>query len=635
MNAQKRIKFDVLVIGAGHAGCEAFAAAGRIGVKVALLTPSFSQVAVQPCNPAVGGPGKGHLVREIAALGGLMGKVTDRSGLQFRTLNKRKGPAVRSTRVQTDSEEYVKEMMKVLASLGDSTTILEDNVTDIMWSKVGGRKKIIGVKTSKRTEIYADAVVVTTGTFLRGLLFIGDEMTPGGRRGAKSSMKLAQSLEDLGLPMIRLKTGTCPRLAGNSINYSALEEQEGDKPTPFFDLETTDYNQPQRSCYLTYTGEHSHDIIKSKLKTSALYGGAISGIGPRYCPSIETKIERFPDKERHQVFLEPEDKNGTLIYPSGLSTSLPRYVQEEMVHAIAGLENARIVKYGYAVEYDAFQPQCLKPSLEADGIDGLYLAGQILGTSGYEEAAAAGLVAGANAALHTRKEPPLVLERDKAYIGVMIDDLTGKGVDEPYRMFTSRAEYRLLLREDNADERLMDVGVKTGLIPVSKTVAVRDRIRKSEMVSKRLSAKLLTPSNENNNRLLNAGIGKIKKPTSLYDLARREGVGLENMKSIAAWLNEISETVLTRVEVEIKYSGYLERQQRQADRLREVDRVWLPEHIDYSIIPGLRGEIIEKLQRANPSTLGQASRIPGVTPAALEILRVYCQRRAASISSGL
>ena len=629
--SEAELKFDVIVIGGGHAGCEAWAAACRLGVKTAMIVPSFGTVGVQPCNPAVGGPGKGHLVREIVALGGVMGKVTDESGIQFRTLNRGKGPAVRSTRVQTDSEIYVRNMMKTLEGYHKSGVIIEDFATGLKWEG-SNRKRIKGVYLKNGGLVECQTVVITTGTFLRGMLFIGDELIPGGRRGASPSVKLAESIEKTGLPLIRLKTGTCPRIAGDSIDSSRLEEQFGDDPPPFFDPDTTHFNLSQRSCFLTYTGAHTHRVIQENLHRSAMYSGSISGIGPRYCPSIETKIERFPEKDRHQIFLEPEDQDGKVIYPAGLSTSFPRDVQEAMVRSIPGLENAQIVRWGYAVEYDAVEPQSLTPHLEVDGFKGLFLAGQILGTSGYEEAGALGLIAGANAALSVLSVPPIVLPRDKAYTGVMIDDLTGTGVDEPYRMFTSRAEYRLLLREDNADERLFNEAVRTGLIDArnaAKTQAIITRI--DDSVS-RLQSTMLTPSLETNQRLTDCGLSKISKPVSLLDLVRREGGQLKKLLPVAPWLGELDAKTVTRLEVKIKYAGYLGRQEAQARRLAEVDSVKFPDDMSFKGIPGLRGEIIEKLSQSRPATLGQASRLPGVTPAAVEILRVYIARHLQAAS---
>lgn len=626
----KKTNFDVIVIGGGHAGCEAYAAACRLGVKTALVVPAFSTVGWQPCNPAVGGPGKGHLVREIVAMGGLMGKVTDQSGIQFRTLNRTKGPAVRSTRVQTDSEVYVQNMMNALAQYSEYGTILEDFAMGLSWDNGSGntiaKKRINGVHLKKAGLIACRSVVITTGTFLRGMLFIGDELIPGGRRGAEPSVALAESLEKTKLPLIRLKTGTCPRIAGDSIDTSKLEEQFGDVPPPFFDPDTTEFTLPQRSCFLTYTGKKTHEVIEQNMHTSAMYSGSISGIGPRYCPSIETKIERFPDKERHQIFLEPEDQLGKTIYPAGLSTSFPRHVQEKMVRSIPGLESARIVKWGYAVEYDAIEPQTLTPNLEVDGFGGLFLAGQILGTSGYEEAAALGLMAGANAALKAKEIEPIVLKRNQAYIGVMIDDLTGTGVDEPYRMFTSRAEYRLLLREDNANERLVHEAVRTGLIDKTSADEIKRSLEKMASFVNRLQKATLTPTAETNQRLKDAGLTEIKKPTSLFDLARRENNDLKKMISIAPFLDEIDAATATKMEVKIRYEGYLGRQEAQAKRLLEIDTIKLPADMTYDNIPGLRGEIVEKLKRSRPSTLGQVSRIPGVTPAAVEILRVYISR---------
>jgi len=621
-----RQDFDVVVIGGGHAGCEAFAAARRIGAKAAIVTPAIAGIGVQPCNPAVGGPGKGHLVREIVALGGLMGRVTDRTGIQFRTLNRRKGPAVRATRVQTDSAAYAAEMQRALSEVAAPGAVIEDEAVEIEFA-IGDRgRRVTGVWLARRGFVEAKAVVITAGTFLRGMLFVGDSREPGGRRGAPPSIALAESLERAGLPFIRLKTGTCPRLDGSTIDTAQLDRQAGDEPPPFFDPGTRGFSLPQRVCHVTYTGDAAHDVIRANLGRSALYGGAITGIGPRYCPSIETKIARFPDRERHQIFLEPEDREGRVIYPAGLSTSLPEDAQVAMVHAIPGLERARIVRYGYAVEYDAIQPTCLTPTLEVDGISGLFLAGQILGTSGYEEAAMLGLVAGANAALALRGDRPLSFSRDRAYAGVMIDDLTGRGVDEPYRMFTSRAEHRLLLREDNAGARLVGEGERTGLLSADRARDIRARIAAVDAARERLRGAVVAPSAEALAALAALGVGAIKKPTSLGDLARRDGVRLEDLRALAPWLAELEPEAIAGLEVDLKYEGYVRRQEALASKLAAMDEIALPPDIDYAALPGLRAEAIEKLSGIRPATLGQASRIPGITPAVVEILHVWCKR---------
>jgi tRNA uridine 5-carboxymethylaminomethyl modification enzyme len=619
--------YDVVVVGGGHAGSEAFGAACRVGARAALVVPRLADIAVQPCNPAVGGPGKGHLVREVVALGGLMGRITDSTGLQFRTLNKRKGPAVQSTRVQTASARYASEMAASLCGIGGGE-ILEDRALGITWESYGGRRRIAGITLEGLGSVIARTVVIAAGTFLRGLLFTGDRRTPGGRIGAGPAVRLAESLEEVGLPILRLKTGTCPRLDGTTIEYGALEPQPGEQPPPFFDPETRAPRLPQRVCYLTYTGERTHDIITRNLQRSALYSGAISGIGPRYCPSVETKIARFPEKERHQVFLEPEDTQGAVVYPSGLSTSLPEEVQREIVRSIPGLGRAEIVRYGYAVEYDAFQPRILKPSLEVDGVDGLYLAGQVIGTSGYEEAAALGLLAGANAALSVKSAAPIVLARDRAYAGVMVDDLTTRGVDEPYRMFTSRAEYRLALREDNADERLTDIGRAAGLVDSDRAERVRQMTREVERARKRLAGERLTPSRETNRRLRDLGLPEIGRPVTLVEMMRQRGMDLERLTRLAPWVGELPQKARTRLEVDVKYAAYLDKQQAAVDRLSRVEHVVIPAELDYSTVPGLRAEYAEKLARSRPSTLGQASRIPGITPAAIQILHIWCTRLA-------
>jgi tRNA uridine 5-carboxymethylaminomethyl modification enzyme len=621
--------FDVVVVGGGHAGCEAFAAACRVGATCALVTPDLGEVAIQPCNPAVGGPGKGHLVREVVALGGLMGRVTDRCGLQFRTLNLRKGPAVRSTRVQTEARAYPEAMRAELERFPGGT-LIEDEVVGLTVEGSGRDRRLRGLRLARGGEITARAAVVTAGTFLRGMLFIGDERAPGGRRGAAPAVALAESLEALGLPLLRLKTGTCPRLAGDSVDFAGLEEQPGERPEPFFDPGTRGTTLPQRSCHLTYTGAACHELIRADLGSSALFGGAITGIGPRYCPSIETKIARFPDRERHQIFLEPEDRDGSVIYPSGLSTSLPLPVQERMVRAIPGLERARILRPGYAVEYDAVQPRCLSPGLEVDGIRGLFLAGQILGTSGYEEAAALGLLAGANAARAAQGEPPLVLRRDQAYLGVMVDDLTARGVDEPYRMFTSRAEFRLLLREDNADERLVDAAAGAGLISPERAAAVSARRDRVERAAERLAGQFVGPGPSSAEVLTRLGLPPLARPARIADLLLRPGVRARDLAPLAPWIADEPAEVLDRLEVRVKYAGYLERQSARAEGLAALEDVRVPPDLDPRGLPGLRAELAEKLLSVRPATLGQASRIPGMTPAAIEILHVHLKARGAA-----
>ncbi len=616
--------FDVVVVGGGHAGCEAFAAACRVGVRAALVIPQIADAGCQPCNPAVGGPGKGHLVREVVALGGLMGTVTDWTGIQFRTLNMRRGPAVRATRVQTDSTVYMEAMAeRLLLQTGE---VIEDRAVGLEWSGTGSKRTVVGVWLDGRGLIKTSAIVIATGTYLNGMLFVGDDQIPGGRGGRPPSIRFAQSLKETGLPLLRLKTGTCPRLDASTIDFSKLEVQPGEKPEPFFDPETVSVRLPQLSCHLTYTNDATHEVIRKNLARSAMYSGAITGIGPRYCPSFEAKIAQFPDKDRHQVFLEPEDQFGKVIYPSGLPTSMPRDVQEAFVKTIPGLEKARILKYGYAVEYDAVQPLCLAPTLETDGFSGLFFAGQMLGTSGYEEAAALGLIAGANAALKILGEDPIVVPRDKAYVGVMIDDLTSKGVDEPYRMFTSRAEYRLLLREDNAQDRLLEHGLRCHLTNPSAAARVQSKMSAVSEVMERLKSTSINPSMENNKRLIDLGLPEIAKPSSLFDLLKRNDVQLNSLLPLAPWIGSLEREVFARVEVDVKYDGYIDRQQAQAEKLRSFEHVKIPTDLELEGVPGLRAELIQKLTKNKPATLGQASRIPGVTPAAIQILHVLCER---------
>ena len=591
-----KIEYDVIVIGGGHAGCEASLAAAKLGCKTLLLTMSADTIGALSCNPAIGGLAKGQLVKEAGALGGWMARATDATAIQFRMLNTRKGPAVRSSRAQVDRNAYRSYMKAVID--GQNGLDVREGMAEEILTKNG---VITGIRTALNESYFGKALIITTGTFLNGLIHIGLEHFPGGRIGEKNSEELANSLRDLGLRMGRLKTGTCARIDGKTINFEKLTVQYGDTEVIPFSFHTKGITREQLPCYITYTNERTHEIIRSNLDRSPLFTGIIKGTGVRYCPSIEDKIYRFPGRDRHHVFLEPEGLNTTEYYPNGISTSLPIDVQEKIVASIEGLEDAKITRPGYGIEYDYADPTQLYPTLETKSIPNLYLAGQINGTTGYEEAASLGLMAGINASLKVKGKAPLVLGRSQGYIGVLIDDLVTKGTTEPYRMFTSRVEYRLLLREDNADMRMAPIGHRIGLIDddlYQKTIKKRERIE------------------EDIKRLKENGLEKIlRRPNVSYeDLPESEvpqSLSKEEMKSI---------------EIEIKYAGYIERQTREVVRLNKIERIKIPENLNYGKVPGLSSEIKEKLEKIKPSNLGQAARVSGVTPAAVSILMVYIDR---------
>jgi len=613
--------FNVIVIGAGHAGCEAALAASRIGLSTCMLTANLDTIAHMSCNPAIGGLAKGHLVREIDALGGEMAKATDNAGIQFRMLNLSKGPAVWALRAQADRVIYKLYMRRTIENQ-KNLTLKQGSVEKIIIKN----NAVAGITTSLGTFYGASAVIVTTGTFLKGLIHIGTDSFHAGRAGEFPSIGLSDSLREIGLKMGRLKTGTPPRLDGRSIDFSKTTPQWGDAPPTPFSYSTEAITNPQLPCYITYTNKKTHEIILSNLDRSPLYSGRIKGIGPRYCPSIEDKVVRFSDKERHQVFLEPEGLETTEYYANGISTSLPYDVQLNLVRSIAGLEQAEIMRPAYAIEYDFVYPTQLKHSLEVTEIDGLYLGGQINGTSGYEEAAAQGLMAGINAALKLKGEQPLVLGRDEAYIGVLIDDLVTKGTKEPYRMFTSRAEYRLLLRHDNADFRLLEKGNAIGLV----TKEVFDRFkRKKELLDRellRLKRERVKPSAELNVILSSRGTSTITENTALDKLLKRPEVKYTAIKKLSPSAEILSPEIETLVEIRVKYEGYIQKQIELAGKFNKFESKKIPPALDYTSIPGLSKEVIEKLREVQPETIGQAGRIPGITPAAVSILLVAAER---------
>lgn len=616
--------FDIIVVGAGHAGCEAAHACAKMGFATALFTIYLDTIAQLSCNPAIGGLAKGHLVREIDALGGIMAKVTDMAGIQFRMLNRSKGPAVWSLRAQADRilyNVYMRKLLEATENLFIKQAMVEEIVVE--------NGKVKGVITSLGVFYGARAVIVTPGTFLNGLIHIGLDSFEAGRAGEFPSKRLSDSLKKLGLKLGRLKTGTPPRIDAKTIDFSKTEEQWGDFPPPPFSYSTKEITNPQVPCYITYTNEKTHEIILKNLDRSPLYSGKIVGIGPRYCPSIEDKVVKFREKPRHQIFLEPEGLSRKEYYANGIPTSLPYDVQVAFVRTIPGLEDAEIMRPGYAIEYDFVYPTQITHTLEVKGIEGLYLAGQINGTSGYEEAAAQGLMAGVNAALKIKGKPPLILGRDEAYIGVLIDDLVTKGTQEPYRMFTSRAEFRLLLRHDNADLRLREYGFRIGLVDEETYEKFLKKKEALEREIKRLKTTIIKPSDELNRALTYAGTTPIEEATHLDKILKRPEINYEFIKRFAPSEESLTREIEELVEIHIKYEGYIAKQMEQVERMKQFEEKIIPEDFDFNL-PGLSKEVIQKLNEVRPRTIGQAMRIPGVTPAAISILMVAIQKGAFS-----
>ena len=620
------MNYDIVVVGAGHAGCEAALASAKIGKKTILITSNIKNVATLPCNPSIGGSAKGIIVREIDALGGVMGKIADKTFLQMKMLNSSKGPAVRSLRAQVDKITYPQEMLKTLKSQ-ENLTLYEGTVEDLIVED----KTVLGIVLEDGTKINAKKVILTTGTYLKADILVGSERTRSGPNGEKPSMHLSDKLASYGLEILRLKTGTPQRIEKSSINFSQTKEEPGDSVCYNFatDEKITYDIYKQIPCHLIYTTEETHKIIMENLNKSAMYGGRddIKGVGPRYCPSIEDKIVRFKDKERHQLFIEPESIYYDDMYLQGFSTSMPRDVQEKMVHSLPGLENAKINQYAYAIEYDAIYPTQINRTLENKILKNLYTAGQINGTSGYEEAAGQGIIAGINAALSIDNKEPIILKRNEAYIGVLIDDLVTKGTIEPYRMLTSRAEYRLILRHDNADIRLTDYGYKVGLISENRYQKFRNKKKNIEELLMILKQKKLTPTIENNQLLNQLNSANIKDSITLYDLLKRTEITIELLEKYNLLDNIYDDEEKEQAEITIKYEGYINKINKEAEKMLKQEEKQIPPDIDYNEVPNLASEARQKLMKVNPTTIGQALRISGVNPSDISILMIYLRKK--------
>jgi len=616
-------KFGVIVIGAGHAGCEAALASARMGVPTLLLTQNIESIGQMSCNPAIGGIGKSQLVREIDALGGAIAHVTDQSAIQVRILNSRKGPAVRATRAQTDRTLY-KIAMKNFIENQPNLWLFQQECYDLIIKN----QQVSGIITQTNLKFEAHTVILTTGTFLNGLIHLGLNSYPGGRAGDANSTKLAQTLKNLDLPVERLKTGTPPRISAKSINFEILDIQPGDTPTPFMSFLENKFNHPKQiNCWITHTNQKTHQIIAQNLDRSPMYSGVIKSIGPRYCPSIEDKIHRFSSKNSHQIFLEPEGLNSQEIYPNGISTSLPFDVQYQLVQSIKGLENAHITRAGYAIEYDYFNPQKLNYTLETKSIKNLYFAGQINGTTGYEEAAAQGLLSGINAALNYQNQESWYPLRNQAYLGVLIDDLITQGTNEPYRMFTSRAEYRLLLREDNADQRLTPIGRKLGLIDEQRWQFFCEKQELIERETNRLKNYWVNPNTKFSQKLKQKHSITLNREYNLAHLLTRPELKYQDLITLTEEQNFIThKQAIEQIEIMLKYQGYIERQQDEINKLNQQENINLPNNLNYSLINGLSKEIIQKLNTIKPQTLAQAKRIPGITPTAIALLIIYLKK---------